>query len=77
MTHDTHHGHDDLDDDPHATIDTPGATHDPVCGHWVIPAKAHGTSVHQGVTIHFCSAACKRAFDKTPERFFPRYQKKL
>jgi YHS domain-containing protein len=70
----THHGHHDHDDDPHATIDTPGATHDPVCNHWVIPEKAHGSSTYQGVTIHFCGAGCKRAFDKTPERFFPRYQ---
>lgn len=59
-------------DDPHATPDTPGATHDPVCNHWVIPEKAAGSTTHQGVAIHFCSAGCKRAFDKTPERFFGR-----
>lgn len=68
--HEQHH------DDPHATRDTPGATHDPVCNHWVIPRLAHGTTTHQGVTIHFCSDACKRAFDSTPERFFPRHQRR-
>lgn len=70
MSHTTHHH-----DDPHATRDTPGATHDPVCNHWVIPALAAGSTTHEGVTIHFCSAACKRAFDKTPERFFGRFQR--
>lgn len=69
------HHHED-DDDPHATMDTPGATHDPVCGHWVVPAKAHGSTTHEGTTIHFCSAACHRAFEKTPERFFPRYERR-
>lgn len=66
----SHHDH----DDPHATRDTPGATHDPVCDHWVVPELAHGTATYQGVTIHFCSAGCQRAFEKTPERFFARYQ---
>lgn len=69
MTHEPH-----SHDDPHATIDTPGAKHDPVCDHWVVPEKAHGTTTHRGVTVHFCSLACKRAFDKAPERFLPRYQ---
>ena len=64
-----HHAH----DDPHATIDTPGATHDPVCGHWVVPEKSHGSSVHEGTTIHFCSASCKRAFEKDPGRFMTRH----
>lgn len=61
----THHDH----DDPHATPQTPGATHDPVCNHWVIPAKAHGVSTYAGRTVHFCSAGCKRAFDKDPAKF--------
>lgn len=69
MTHHAHHH-----DDPHATIDTPGATHDPVCDHWVIPEKAPGSGTYEGVTIHFCSLGCQRAFEKTPERFFPRYR---
>lgn len=68
----THHHH----ADPHATKDTPGATHDPVCGHWVVPELAHGTTVHGTDTIHFCSTACKRAFDATPERFIGRYQRR-
>lgn len=69
----THHAN--PHDDPHATRDTPGATHDPVCNHWVLPEKAHGLSTHDGLTIHFCSANCKRAFDKQPEQFFVRHQR--
>ena len=62
-------------DDPHATRDTPGATHDPVCDHWVLPQKAHGSSTVDGATVHFCSAGCKRAFDKAPARFLARLQR--
>ncbi|HET6398124.1 MAG TPA: YHS domain-containing protein [Candidatus Thermoplasmatota archaeon] len=61
--------------DPHATAGTPGATHDPVCGHWVRPQFAHGSSVHAGDTIHFCSAGCKRAFDADPGRYHARYRR--
>lgn len=71
--HQAHHAH-THDDDPHSTMDTPGTTHDPVCGHWVVSEKAHGATHYRGITLHFCSASCKRAFDATPERFFPRYQ---
>lgn len=58
--------------DPHTSEDTPGATHDPVCGRWVVPEKAHGTSIAGDRTVHFCSAACKRAFDAAPARWLPR-----
>lgn len=61
-------------DDPHATPDTPGAVHDPVCGHWIVPDMAHGKSTIDGKTIHFCSTNCKRAFDAAPARFLPRLQ---
>ena len=77
MTHHARHqAHHEHDDDPHSTKDTPGTTHDPVCGHWVLPAKAHGATVYKGETIHFCGAACKRAFDATPDRFIGRLQRR-
>lgn len=60
--------------DPHARHGTPGTTFDPVCGHWVVPAKARGTSTIGGRTVHFCSAGCKVAFDKDPARFLPRLE---
>ncbi len=60
--------------DPHASRDTPGATHDPVCNHWVIPEHAYGASLYRGATINFCSRGCKLAFDGNPARFMPRYQ---
>lgn len=72
MSHDPHHQGHHEHEDAHATMGTPGATHDPVCDHWVIPAKAHGTSVVKGKTVHFCSAGCKRAFDKDPAKYLPK-----
>lgn len=42
---------------------------DPVCGMSVDPAKAAGTSQHEGKTYHFCSPGCKRTFDADPGRY--------
>ncbi len=39
---------------------------DPVCGMQVDPAKAAGTSQHQGQTYYFCSKGCKAKFDANP-----------
>ena len=41
---------------------------DPVCGMQVDPQQAAGTSEYQGTTYYFCSAGCKRQFDKDPEQ---------
>lgn len=46
-----------------------GMAKDPVCGMEVDERKAAGTSVHHGVTYYFCSAHCKSAFDKEPDRY--------
>ncbi len=42
---------------------------DPVCGMEVDPQQAAGTSEYQGTTYSFCSADCKRQFEKDPERY--------
>jgi YHS domain-containing protein len=42
---------------------------DPVCGMQVDEKKAAATSVHKGTTYYFCAAACKVAFEKSPEKF--------
>jgi len=39
---------------------------DPVCGMQVDPAKAAGSSVHDGRTYYFCSPSCKQKFDANP-----------
>jgi Cu+-exporting ATPase len=31
--------------------------------------QAAGTSEYQGTTYYFCSAGCKRQFDKDPEQY--------
>src|SRR5689334_12496309 len=36
---------------------------DPVCGMTVDPARAAGTSEHDGVRYYFCSPVCKQRFD--------------
>ncbi len=43
---------------------------DPVCDMEVDPDTAKYSSVYQGQVIYFCAPACKRAFDKHPERYF-------
>lgn len=42
---------------------------DPVCGMTIDPAKAAGTSTHDGKTVHFCSPGCKRSFDADPAKY--------
>lgn len=42
---------------------------DPVCGMEVDPAKAAAKVEYKGKTYYFCAAACKKAFEKDPERY--------
>lgn len=42
---------------------------DPVCGMDVQEAKAAAISVYQGITYYFCAQACKKAFEKAPEKY--------
>jgi Cu+-exporting ATPase len=42
---------------------------DPVCGMQVDTQQAAGTSEYEGTTYFFCSAGCKRQFDKDPQRY--------
>lgn len=46
-----------------------GQVKDPVCGMEVDPARAAGSSEYQGKTYYFCSAHCKAAFDREPEKY--------
>jgi YHS domain-containing protein/TusA-related sulfurtransferase len=42
---------------------------DPVCGMSVKKAEAKATYEYKGTTYYFCSAGCKDAFAKDPEKF--------
>ena len=42
---------------------------DPVCGMDVDEKKAAATAAYNGRTYYFCAAACKRAFEKNPEKY--------
>lgn len=42
---------------------------DPVCGMDVDPKTASGKSDYQGQTYYFCSAGCKAAFDREPQKY--------
>ena len=44
-------------------------TKDPVCGMEIDEKKAAATAVYQGKTYYFCSANCKAAFSKAPEKY--------
>jgi Cu+-exporting ATPase len=42
---------------------------DVVCGMQVDPAKAAGTSLHNGKTFYFCCPVCKKKFDANPGQY--------
>lgn len=42
---------------------------DPVCGMEFDPKSAGGKSEYQGKTYYFCSAGCKKDFDKKPQKY--------
>jgi Cu+-exporting ATPase len=42
---------------------------DPVCGMDVEEKKAAATADYKGRTYYFCAAACKRAFERNPEKY--------
>jgi YHS domain-containing protein len=42
---------------------------DPVCGMDVDEKKAAATAAYEGQIYYFCAAACKRAFEKNPEKY--------
>jgi YHS domain-containing protein len=42
---------------------------DVVCGMQVDPAKAAGSSQHEGKTYYFCAKSCKEKFDANPKQY--------
>ncbi len=42
---------------------------DPVCGMEVQEQKAAATVTHRGKTYYFCDPACKKSFEKAPEKY--------
>ena len=47
---------------------------DPVCGMDVDEKTAAGKSEYKGQTYYFCSAGCKKSFDKEPEKYIGKKQ---
>ena len=45
---------------------------DPVCKMQVDEKKAAATSVYRGQTYYFCAEGCKRAFERSPEKYVQR-----
>lgn len=50
----------------------PGAERDPVCGMWIVPARAAETRQIDGRTLYFCSAGCAARFDAAPTDYLSR-----
>ncbi|HKW73870.1 MAG TPA: YHS domain-containing protein [Candidatus Dormibacteraeota bacterium] len=50
-------------------MEAKGAAIDPVCGMSVDKSTAEYRSFRDGQTYYFCSAGCKQAFDKDPEKY--------
>lgn len=42
---------------------------DPVCNMNIDPAKAVGSSTHDGKAYYFCSRGCETKFDANPEQY--------
>ena len=42
---------------------------DPVCSMDIDPQDAVASREHMGQTYYFCSAGCKKAFDKEPAKY--------
>ncbi len=47
---------------------------DPVCGMQVDEKTAAGKSEYKGQAYYFCSAGCKKSFDKEPEKYVGKKQ---
>ncbi|MBE3577957.1 MAG: YHS domain-containing protein [Limnochordales bacterium] len=66
------HGHEGHGASP-VRAASPGSTRakavDPVCGMSVDPSSAAGKTEYQGQTYYFCAVACKREFEKNPEKY--------
>lgn len=42
---------------------------DPVCGMQVDEKKVTQKTFYRGITYYFCSATCKKEFDKDPSKY--------
>jgi Cu+-exporting ATPase len=47
----------------------PNTVRDPVCGMYVDPAKARGSSEYKGQRYYFCSPRCVERFNAEPEKY--------
>ncbi len=45
---------------------------DPVCGMNVPPGKRDLVAEYQGSSYYFCAEACRKAFEKNPEKYLER-----
>jgi xanthine dehydrogenase accessory factor len=63
------HGHDDHAGHAHASSDGPAMAIDPVCGMTVVAADPTLQVEHDGVTVWFCSGACRATYLKDPKRY--------
>jgi xanthine dehydrogenase accessory factor len=63
------HGHDDHAGHHHPSSDRPTMAIDPVCGMSVVAADPTPHVENGGVTVWFCSDACRATYLKDPERY--------
>jgi YHS domain-containing protein len=60
---------------PGGEMERPTSAIDPVCGMTVDPERAEYRSFQKGETYYFCSAGCKKTFDKDPAKYISRGEK--
>lgn len=51
------------------------ASVDPVCKMVVEESKAAATSEYKGKKYYFCAPGCKKAFNKSPEKYLEKEKK--
>ena len=49
---------------------------DPVCGRWMEPSEAAGSTTYESQQVYFCSDQCRRDFESDPARYYDRLERR-
>jgi len=49
---------------------------DPVCGMWIEPSDAAGSTTYESQPVCFCSDQCRRDFEADPARYYNRLERR-
>lgn len=49
---------------------------DPVCGMWLEPENAAGSTTYESQEVYFCSDQCRRDFEADPAHYYGRLERR-